>query len=52
MWIVGEGEELAWRSDPGFLTGSAGVGLALLAAATPVEPGMGPGAADGIRRRR
>lgn len=38
MWVVGEGEELAWRSDPGFLTGSAGVGLALLAAATPVEP--------------
>jgi lantibiotic modifying enzyme len=27
-----------WREDPGFLTGSAGVGLALLAAATPVEP--------------
>ena len=38
MWIVGEGEELDWRTDPGFLTGSAGVGLALLAAATPVEP--------------
>jgi lantibiotic modifying enzyme len=38
MWIVGEGEELDWRSDPGFLTGSGGVGLALLAAATPVEP--------------
>jgi lantibiotic biosynthesis protein len=38
MWVVGEGEELAWRSDPGFLTGSSGVGLALLAAATPVEP--------------
>jgi lantibiotic biosynthesis protein len=32
------GEELAWRADPGFLTGSSGVGLALLAAATPVEP--------------
>ena len=38
MWVVGEGEELAWRSDPGFLTGSSGVGLALLAAATAVEP--------------
>jgi lantibiotic modifying enzyme len=38
MWIVGDGEELDWRPDAGFLTGSAGVGLALLAAATPVEP--------------
>ncbi len=38
MWIVGEGEELDWRNDPGFLTGSGGVGLALLAAAAPVEP--------------
>jgi lantibiotic modifying enzyme len=38
MWVVGAGEELDWRADPGFLTGSAGVGLALLAAATPVEP--------------
>jgi hypothetical protein len=38
MWTVGEGEELDWRNDPGFLTGSSGVGLALLAAATSVEP--------------
>jgi lantibiotic modifying enzyme len=38
MWIVGEGDELDWRNDPGFLTGSAGVGLALLAAATAEEP--------------
>jgi lantibiotic biosynthesis protein len=38
MWIVGGQEELSWQSDPGFLTGSAGVGLALLAAATPVVP--------------
>ncbi|HEX4496030.1 MAG TPA: lanthionine synthetase C family protein [Thermoanaerobaculia bacterium] len=38
MWVVGEGEDLDWRSDPGFLTGSGGVGLALLAAATAVEP--------------
>jgi lantibiotic modifying enzyme len=38
MWVVGEGEELDWRSDPGFLTGSSGVGLALLAATTAVEP--------------
>lgn len=27
-----------WLADPGFLGGSAGIGLALLAAATPVEP--------------
>ncbi len=28
----------SWRSEPGFLTGAAGIGLALLAAATSVEP--------------
>jgi lantibiotic modifying enzyme len=28
-----------WIAEPGFLGGAAGVGLALLAAATPVEPG-------------
>jgi lantibiotic modifying enzyme len=38
MWTVGEGLELDWRSDPGFLTGSSGVGLVLLAAASAVEP--------------
>ena len=27
-----------WEDDPGFLTGAAGIALALLAAATPVEP--------------
>ena len=27
-----------WRNDPGFLEGAAGVGLALLAAVSPVEP--------------
>ncbi len=27
-----------WLADPGFLGGAAGIGLALLAAATPVEP--------------
>ncbi|HEV7518070.1 MAG TPA: lanthionine synthetase LanC family protein, partial [Thermoanaerobaculia bacterium] len=30
--------DLGWRSDPGFLTGVAGIGLALLAATTPVAP--------------
>lgn len=29
---------VGWISNPGFLTGSAGIGLALLAAATSVEP--------------
>jgi lantibiotic modifying enzyme len=29
---------LGWIPDPGFLGGAAGIGLALLAAATPVEP--------------
>jgi hypothetical protein len=38
MWVPGAEGELGWRSDPGFLTGSAGVGLCLLAAASPVEP--------------
>lgn len=31
-------EEPGWQADPGFLTGAAGIGLALLAAVTPVEP--------------
>lgn len=30
--------ELAWRPAPGFLTGAVGIGLALLAAATDLEP--------------
>lgn len=29
---------LGWRVDPGFLTGAAGIGLALLAAVAPVKP--------------
>lgn len=32
------GDELQWQPDPGFLTGATGVGLAYLAALTPVEP--------------
>ena len=35
---VAEGDAVRWESDPGFLTGAAGVGLALLAAAGSVEP--------------
>jgi len=39
MWLTrGEGQKLDWLPEAGFLTGSAGVALALLAAATPVEP--------------
>lgn len=30
--------DYGWRIDPGFLYGGAGIGLALLAAATPIEP--------------
>lgn len=37
-WAPNEEMDLGWRSEAGFLTGSAGVGLALLAAATAVEP--------------
>jgi lantibiotic modifying enzyme len=37
-WDVGADGKIAWQADPGFLTGAAGVGLALLAAATPIEP--------------
>jgi hypothetical protein len=38
FWEVDDAHELGWRADPGFLGGAAGVGLALLAAATPIEP--------------
>jgi lantibiotic modifying enzyme len=38
MWIALMGDDLDWRPDPGFLTGSAGVALALLAATTTVRP--------------
>ena len=37
-WAPNEDRELGWRDEPGFLTGAAGIGLALLAAATAVEP--------------
>lgn len=38
MYVPDAQGEMGWHGDPGFLTGSAGVALALLAAATPVEP--------------
>ena len=37
-WAPKEHGETSWADDPGFLGGSAGIALALLAAATPVEP--------------
>lgn len=38
-WDPDETGEMGWRDSPGLLTGAAGVGLALLAAAAAVEPG-------------
>jgi hypothetical protein len=37
-WSPGEDGTLPWRAEPGLLTGAAGIALALLAAATPIEP--------------
>ena len=37
-WLPGESGEYEWLDDPGLLTGATGVGLALLAAATAIEP--------------
>lgn len=37
-WENDENRQPGWRAETGFLTGAAGVGLALLAAATAVEP--------------
>jgi lantibiotic modifying enzyme len=37
-WLPGDDDEAGWVADPGLLTGSAGVALALLAATTAVEP--------------
>jgi lantibiotic modifying enzyme len=37
-WAPGDDGRMGWVADPGFLTGSAGIALALLAAATPAEP--------------
>lgn len=36
MWVEEDSEQ--WRSDPGFLEGASGIGLALLAAVSPIEP--------------
>jgi lantibiotic modifying enzyme len=37
LWNL-EGDRAEWRAEAGFLLGAAGIGLALLAAVTPVEP--------------
>jgi lantibiotic modifying enzyme len=37
-WRLGDGGELNWETDPGLLTGSVGIALALLAATTDIEP--------------
>ena len=37
-WEIDDSLDVGWQAEPGFLTGAAGVGLALLAAAAPVEP--------------
>lgn len=37
-WGLGEDGTRTWLADPGILTGAAGIALALLAAATPIEP--------------
>jgi lantibiotic modifying enzyme len=37
-WELGWDMQMSWRTDPGFMTGAAGVGLALLAGLTSVEP--------------
>ena len=37
-WGFNAQEEPGWRTEPGFLHGAAGIGLALLAAVSPVEP--------------
>ena len=37
-WGPGKNRKLTWVTDPGILTGAAGIALALLAAATPIEP--------------
>ncbi|MFY9819823.1 MAG: lanthionine synthetase C family protein [Thermoanaerobaculia bacterium] len=38
-WEPGDIGEPRWEDDPSFLGGAAGIGLTLLAAASPVEPG-------------
>ena len=37
-WGPDRDRQMTWIADPGFLTGAAGIGLALLGATTPIEP--------------
>ena len=37
-WELGWDMQMSWRADPGLMTGAAGIGLALLAGLTSVEP--------------
>ncbi len=37
-WLPDENDVDGWRDDPGVIFGSAGIALAHLAAATPLEP--------------
>jgi hypothetical protein len=37
-WAPGDGGSVIWEADPSLLSGAAGIGLALLAAASPIEP--------------
>lgn len=37
-WVAEQEGDSPWRTDPGFLEGAAGIGLALLAAVSTVEP--------------
>jgi len=37
-WAADVAGVLGWRNDPGFLEGAAGVGLALIAAVSPIDP--------------
>jgi lantibiotic biosynthesis protein len=37
-WEFGWDMQMSWHADPGFMTGAAGVGLALLAGLTTIEP--------------
>jgi lantibiotic modifying enzyme len=47
----GPTDKNAWQDDPGFLTGAAGIGLALLAASSPVEPAWDAVLLVSMRRR-
>jgi hypothetical protein len=37
-WAPAEDRDMTWVAEAGLLTGAAGIGLALLAATTPIEP--------------